>query len=165
LPLDGGFEWYRLRAVGVPDDASFATALSALDRFIGEAASAYPLDPRRLFLLGFSQGGMMAFAFALTQPARVAGVLAHSSYLPRPALEAAAAIDPAGMRGKPVIITHGTHDPMIPAAWARAARDELAQMGAAVAYHEFPMGHHVSDRSIAALDFWLHKQLEKVNQE
>jgi len=161
LPLEGGFEWYRLPSIGVPDPATFAAALETLDRFLAEAVQAYPIDPKRLYLLGFSQGGMMAYAFTLTQPARVAGVAAHSSYIPLTALQALRPVDEAGLRGKPFIILHGKQDPMIPLAWAQQARDTLTRLGADLAYYEFPMAHNVSDRSLAALDAWLDKQLEK----
>ncbi len=164
LALDGGFEWYRLAQVGVPDQPSFEAALRGLERFVGEALAAYPIDPRRLYLLGFSQGSMMSYAFALTQPGRVAGVIAHSGYIPLAALEAAARIDAAGLRGKPFIIAHGARDRMIPVQWAQAARDSLRGWGADVQYHEFPIDHHVSDRSLAAIDGWLQAQLDKAEQ-
>jgi phospholipase/carboxylesterase len=164
LELEGGFEWYRLAQVGVPDQPSFEAALRGLERFIGEALAAYPMDPRRLYLLGFSQGSMMAYAFTLTQPARVAGVIAHSGYIPLASVQAAARIDLDGLRGKPVVIAHGARDRMIPVKWAQAARDSLRAWGADVQYHEFPIDHHVSDRSLAAVDAWLQEQLNKAEQ-
>lgn len=163
LSLEGGYEWYRLPAVGQPDQATFNAALSTLKRFIDEAAQAYPIDPRQLYLLGFSQGGMLAYAHGLSHPGSVAGVVAHSSYIPLKSLLAApVGLDLPGVAGKPFAIVHGTQDPMIPVRWAREARDYLTQAGADVTYHEFPMAHNVSDRSLAAIDYWMQNQLEKV---
>jgi phospholipase/carboxylesterase len=130
LTLDGGYEWYRLQAVGVPDPATFEAARVALSRFLDEVRATYPVDPRRVYLFGFSQGGMMAYTQALTRPAGLAGVIAHSSYIPLAAIEAAATIDAAGLRGKPFAVLHGLHDPLIPVAWAR---DTLTRFGADVA--------------------------------
>jgi phospholipase/carboxylesterase len=155
LELDGGYEWYRLPSVGVPDQASFDAALAALGHFVDEALAAYPIDPRRLYLFGFSQGGMMAYALLLTRPQRVAGVIAHSSYLPRKTLETGRNLDLVGVRDKPCLIL----DTMLPVRWAREARDALTSAGTAVTYYEFPMGHQVSDRSLAAIDDWLNRQL------
>src|SRR5690348_16671454 len=87
LPQMGGYEWYRLHDIGVPDQASFVAGLAALDRFVREAIAAYPVDPARLYLFGFSQGGMMGYSLTLTQPAQVSGLIAHSSYIPLAALE------------------------------------------------------------------------------
>ncbi len=159
LALQGGYEWYRLEQIGVPNQASFTAALGTVERFVREATAAYPVDSKHLYLLGFSQGGMLAYALTLTQPALVSGMIAHSSYLPLAALEAAATVDAAGMQGKPILALHGTHDPMIPLRWAQTARDTVAQLGAAVTYQEFPMAHTVSQPSLAAMDKWLQQQL------
>ncbi len=165
LELEGGFEWYRLRSLLNPDQASFDAALSTLARFIAESFEAYPIDPERFFLFGFSQGGMMAYSHTLRHPGQVAGVIAHSSYIPMPSLEAAGQpLDLAGQRGRPYLLLHGTRDPMIPVGRGRQARDTLTAAGADVAYHEFPGAHHVSDRSLAAMDWWLQAQLEKAGQ-
>jgi phospholipase/carboxylesterase len=73
--------------------------------------------------------------------------------------------DTAGVRDKPFIIAHGTRDRMIPVKWAQAARDSLRGWGADVQYYEFPIDHHVSDRSIAVIDGWLQAQLNKTDDE
>lgn len=159
LPQGGGYAWYHLHALGVPDQPSFTEALGTVARFVREATAAYPVDPQHLYLLGFSQGGMMAYSLTLTQPALVSGMIAHSSYLPLAALEAAATIDAAGARGKPILALHGTHDPIIPPAWAQAARDYVTHLGAALTYQEFPIPHTISAASLAAVDHWLHDQI------
>lgn len=159
LDLMGGYEWYRLDDIGVPHPATFEAAMETLDRFITEATSAYPVDPQRLLLLGFSQGSMMSYAFTLTQPGRVAGVVAQSGYIPLSSLNARWKVDEAGLKGKPFIITHGAFDPVIPVAWGQQARDTLVRAGAEVEYHEFPMGHMVSEQSLAAIAAWMVKQL------
>jgi phospholipase/carboxylesterase len=99
---------------------------------------------------------MMSYSFALTQPARVAGVMAQSGYIP---LDAGLRVDEAGLKGKPFILTHGTYDPLIPVEWARQAREYLSHAGASVEYHEFPMEHTVSDESLAVIAKWMTKQL------
>ena len=157
LDLMGGYEWYRLKDIGDPDQATFDAAVETLDRFVAEAAAAYPVDRQRLFLLGFSQGSMMSYSFALAQPGRVAGVIAQSGYIPlTPGLK----VDTDALKGKPFILTHGTYDPIIPVQWGREARDYLTQAGADVEYHEFPMGHNVSDQSIAAIGAWVERRLD-----
>lgn len=159
LVLNGGYEWYRLLGVGVPDAATFQAARIALNRFVDEVRVTYPVDPRQLFLFGFSQGGMMAYTQALSWPAGLAGVIAHSSYIPMPSIEAVATIDAAGLRGKPFAVLHGSNDPLIPVTWAREARATLTRLGAVVDYHEFPFGHNVDERSVTAMRAWLTARL------
>lgn len=57
-------------------------------------------------------------------------------------------------------MVNGTRDPLIPPAWARQAHDTLARLGAGPAYLEFPTAHNASDRSLAALDAGMDKQLK-----
>ena len=161
LDLMGGYEWYRLEDVGVPNQATFDAAVETLDQFVAEAVGAYPVDARRLFLLGFSQGSMMSYSFALTRPGRVAGVIAQSGYIPLNSLNTTWKVDEAGVKGKPFILTHGTQDQVIPVEWGRQARDTLVGLGAEVEYREFPMGHMVSEASLAAIAAWLQNQLSK----
>jgi len=155
LDLPPGYEWYRLVGIGQPVEPTFAKALGQVSRFVEEALAAYPVDQQRLFLFGFSQGGMMSYAHALSRPALTRGVIIHSSYLPLPSIQAAGPADLAGVRGKPFLVIHGQHDPLIPVARAREARDWLREAGADVTYHEYPMGHTVSEHSIAAMNAWL----------
>ena len=155
LNLAPGYEWYRLAGIGAPVEATFAQALKTVARFVDEVLQSYPVDPARLILFGFSQGGMMAYAQALTRPALVQGIICHSSYLPLPSIQAAAAVDEAGLRGLPCLVLHGQHDPLLPVQRGREARDYLRQAGAELTYHEFPIGHTINQQSLAAMTSWL----------
>ena len=157
LPLGpNSYEWYRVRVIGRPDPEQVASALETIDRFIEESLSAYPIDPQKLFLLGFSQGSLLSMCYALTHPARVAGVVAQSGYIPSHIL---LEVDESGVRNKPFLLTHGEQDTMIPVEWARASRDRLQQLGVDLTYQEFQMGHTVSLDSLEVISKWLEKQL------
>jgi phospholipase/carboxylesterase len=164
LPLDGGYEWYRGPSAAAPA-GYFDEALAALERLVDEAPAAYPVDPGRLYLFGFSQGSFMAYALALTRPERVAGIIAHSGGLPVQTIAAARAVDPSVLRGKPCLLLHGTQDRTIPVARAREARSYLEAAGAVVEYHEYPIAHHVSDATLAAMDAWLARELGPAQKE
>src|SRR5690349_13251355 len=71
----GGYAWYDLdpRGVGFPDEATLRASLDLLRRFITEMLAAYPIDPDRLYVGGFSMGSVMAGTLGLTDPDRVAG--------------------------------------------------------------------------------------------
>lgn len=154
----GSYEWYRVRVIGRPEPEQVLAALEAIDQFIDEILGAYPIDPQKLFLLGFSQGSILSMCYTLMHPSRVAGVIAQSGYIPNHVdLE----IDEAGVKGKPFLLTHGNQDAVIPIDWDRASRDRLQQLGVDLEYHEFPMGHNVSMESLEVVHKWLEKQLEK----
>ncbi len=165
LPLEGGWEWYRPPSAGAPSAQHFAESLAALEHFVEEIAAAYPVDPARLYVFGFSQGSFMAYALALTQPRRVAGVIAPSGALPIQTITAAGPVDASVLRGKPVLVLHGTQDRTILPARAHEARDYLAAAGAALEYHEYPIGHNVSDATLSAMDGWLQQRLDEPQKE
>jgi phospholipase/carboxylesterase len=150
------YEWYRVRVIGRPDPEQVASALETIDHFVNEILSSYPIDPQKLYLLGFSQGSLLSMCYALTQPARVAGVIAQSGYIPGHIdLE----INEAAIKNKPFLLTHGQQDTMIPVEWARLSRDRLERLGVDLTYHEFKMGHSVSMDSLAVISAWLEKRL------
>jgi phospholipase/carboxylesterase len=142
--------------IGRPEPGQVFTAIETVDHFIEEILAAYPIDPRKLFLLGFSQGSLLSVCYTLANPARVAGVIAQSGYIPNGVdLE----IDEASLRGKPFILTHGEQDTLLPVEWARASRDRLQALGVDLEYHEFQMGHSVSMESLKVIYKWLEKRL------
>ena len=152
----GSFEWYRVRVIGKPEPEQLFSAVQLIDRFVDEILAAYPIDLQRFFLLGFSQGSLLSMCYTLTHPARVAGVIAQSGYIPSGVdLE----IDEAGVKGKPFILTHGEQDTLLPVEWGRASRDRLQALGASVEYHEFQMGHNVSMESLTVINQWLERHL------
>ena len=72
---------------------------------ISSASHAYPLDVHRLYLVGFSNGGMMAYDYACSHPASVAAIgVVSSAYMSN--------CTPA--RAVPVMAVHGGADGVLP---------------------------------------------------
>jgi|SRR5688572_10414254 len=152
----GSYEWYRVRVIGKPEPEQVLAALETIAHFVDEILTTYPIDPQKLFLLGFSQGSILSMCYTLIKPARIAGVIAQSGYIPNGMdLET----DEVGVKGKPFLLTHGDQDTLIPVDWGRASRDRLKGLGADVEYHEFQIGHNVSMESLTAIAQWLKRYL------
>ncbi|MEP7135767.1 MAG: alpha/beta fold hydrolase [Chloroflexota bacterium] len=151
------FEWFQITQIGKPDPTRLANALNTLDVFIDEIIANYPVDKNKLYLLGFSQGSIMSMSYALTKPQRIAGVIAQSGYIPH---ESGLQIDEAGVKNKRFILTHGIQDPMLPVDWARRSRDTLQKLETDLEYHEFNMGHQVSQESLTVINTWLEKKIQ-----
>jgi phospholipase/carboxylesterase len=97
------------------------------------------IDARRIVLAGFSQGGAIALYAGLRHSARLAGIVALSTYLidgPSLATEAA----PAN-RDVPIFMAHGTQDPVVRFAWAEMSQRALNDAGWRVDWHTYPMAH------------------------
>lgn len=118
-----------------------------------ERERARGIPARRIVLAGFSQGGAIALQTGLRHPARLAGLMALSSYVPL-ARTLAAEAAPAN-RDVPIFMAHGTGDPLIPIARARRSRDRLLEQGYRVTWREYPMPHTVCAEEIGDIAAWL----------
>jgi phospholipase/carboxylesterase len=149
----GGSHWYAVRRIGYPDPDTFRATWPVLAESVDALLAEHGLAHERLVLGGFSQGGVMAYALALgPERPRPAGILALSCFMPTvPGFE----LDPDRARELPVLIAHGTHDPVIGVEWARDARDRLEAAGARVEYHESAMPHTTDPRLLPQLQTWV----------
>jgi phospholipase/carboxylesterase len=156
----GSFGWFNIEftpAGLVADVAQARASLRQLAVFLDELTDAYSADPRRVYLLGFSQGAMMSLGLMLSHPAKVAGVVAMSGRFPAELL--AEVRDADALAGLPVLVTHGTHDQVLPVANGRAVRDALSGLPVALTYREYPMAHEVSQESLRDVAAWLARTL------
>jgi phospholipase/carboxylesterase len=167
LPLsNGGWGWYLLGdpapAGRVVDTAGMHAARLAVLRLLDDAAAEYGADPARAYLCGHSQGAALALCVALTEPERLAGVVAMSGRVIPEVLPAAASAH--RVRGLPAMLAHGTWDPVVPAAHGRAARDHLERLGARVAYREYDAEHSVPPEMVDGVNAWLGAELERLRR-
>jgi phospholipase/carboxylesterase len=126
-------------------------------RFIDEAVTAYGADPARVYLVGFSQGGIVGLGTMLMAPETVAGVVCMSGRLPPEVLPHVVA--PDRLRDKPVLIVHGVHDETLGITYARSAMEFLGTTPLDLDYREFDMGHTTTDESMAYVSAWLTARL------
>jgi phospholipase/carboxylesterase len=130
----------------------------ALLQFVREAVAAYCVDPRRVYLAGFSQGAIMSASVALTEPELIAGAALMSGRI-LPEIDPLLA-EPQRLAGKPFLVVHGTADNVLPIHHGRASRDLLASLPVALTYHEYSLGHEISQQSLADVNAWLSGQLD-----
>jgi len=151
--------WYDITSLspGGRGDAAGLPESVARVRARIESEQAAGIAPSRIVIAGFSQGGAVAFHAALSHPERLAGVLALSTYLPVPeTLEprlAAANLD------VPILMCHGTFDPVVVPAMAEAARTWLAAHQISVDWRTYPMQHQVCPAEIADIAGFLAARL------
>ena len=152
-PGQTGYGWFPITGGGPMDPAAFAEGRDALARFVDQALEQFPIDPRKLAVMGFSQGGVMAFDLVLRDPARFAGLAALSSWLPNDLANTIP--ESEGLENFPVLVQHGTEDPMIPVDRGRETRQRLTQMGVDLSYREYEMQHELRPESLRDLVAWL----------
>jgi phospholipase/carboxylesterase len=128
-----------------------------LDSFSIGIVARHQIEPTQLYVLGFSQGAMMAGALTLTQAERFAGTVALSGYLP---LHAGLTLDAGRQAGNAWFVAHGERDPVIPVSFGRESRDYLAAAGADLTYREYPIPHAISDAELSDIARWLSARLD-----
>ena len=157
----GGYGWFQIDFTPrglVADVGQAEKSLAMLPGFVDELVETYGADGSRVYLMGFSQGAMMSLAMTLTSPEKLAGVVAMSGRLPEHVL--GRETDREALNGKPVLVTHGLYDPVLPIENGRAVRDHLAALPVELTYREYPMAHEVSMESLRDVTAWLTKALD-----
>jgi phospholipase/carboxylesterase len=151
IPFMSGYHWYE--TVGIPKGGpQFLSSVDALDDLLDSACAEHGFDRRQAVVAGFSQGCALTLALGLRRSdrPRPAGLLGMSGFLPEPAgLE----YDFAG--APPVLVQHGTNDPLIPVDQGRRTVARLGAAGVPVVYREYPMAHEVGLESLQDAVAWL----------
>jgi len=111
------------------------------------------IQPGRIVLAGFSQGGAIALHTGLRHPERLAGILALS--VPVPFVDRLLDEAHPANAHVPVFLGHGTEDPMVPFTAAQSAYQRMAHRGRKIDWHTYPMGHTVIPDEIIDIGRWL----------
>ncbi len=146
-----GFTWFD----GWPAERnSIVASRKLLLEFIDEALRRFATPAGKVVISGFSQGGLMSIDAGFRTDAELAGIVVMSG-----ALYEEDAPNFSTRNGLPVFMGHGLVDDVIPINEARRARRVLEEQGVDVEYHEYPIGHHVSEESMAAVGGFIRRVL------
>ncbi len=138
--MGAGYQWWPLSAF-TPQAlaAGAASAAPAIDAFIDRKLAQYELSEAHLAIVGFSQGTMMALHVGLRRRNTVAGIVGYSGML-----TGAYELARQEVTKPPVLLVHGSADPVVPVAALHMAEAELRKLGVEVATHvSAGVGHSV----------------------
>ena len=148
-----GYGWIPVGGGGSFEGAAMTEARRLLDAFVDAATERYPVDTSRRIVLGFSQGGVMAYDQALRNPEKYIALVALSSWLPEELARSCLATPAHQLL--PSLIQHGLSDPMIPIDRATSSLRLLRELGVPTTFSEYEMGHEISLESLRDLNRWL----------
>lgn len=157
----GGYAWYDIHFQA--DDKNFSDmpqAIQARDlivNFIDELQETYHFDPKKSFLMGFSQGTILSYAVALSFPNKIKNILALSGYINEELIIPPS--DSDGYSSLDFFCSHGNIDPIIPVDWARKTSDFLDKKQIKYIYNEYDVGHGVAPQNFVDLQDWITKHL------
>ena len=144
-PSGGMYIWYD----SVRDDVAAPLVTREADRIAAALAALVAARPTvgKPLVTGFSQGGIMTFALAVTHPEALAAAFPISGLLP-PSLYPSAALSsgPRPATLPPVAAFHGASDLAVPTRGARASIGELRRAGYTAELREYAgVEHDTSD--------------------
>lgn len=158
VTINGGMAmraWYDIVSLdrgGPVDAAGIGESTATLEALVAREEQR-GIDPGRIMLAGFSQGGAIAINAVLRANVKPAGLIALSTWLALPGELDPDRIDP----GLPIFMAHGQYDPMIPMQYGRTSADALLEAGFGIEWHDYPMAHAVCPEEIRDIREWLLK--------
>ncbi len=154
-----GHAWYAIHFDAdenkFSDNVQAKQSVELIGSFIDEALKQYPIDTKNVTLIGFSQGAILSYATALTNPEKVSKVVALSGYFNQDIMPEV--IDKNAISHLKFFVSHGSVDQVIPVEWARKAKPALENLGLEVEYHEYPVGHGVAPQNFFDFKNWLQR--------
>ncbi len=157
----GSYAWYTIHfnedSSNFSDIPEAKAALKKIAAFLEEIKELYPVNRKKVFLLGFSQGTILSIAFALNNPDQLQHVIALSGYVNQKLLEDD--FEKKDHSNLDFFVSHGTADQIIPVDWARKTPGFLENLKIKYEYHEYPVGHGVAPQNFFVLKKWIEKRL------
>ena len=155
----GSYAWYAINFDA--DENKFSDHNQAIQsrdlisNFIDELIQNYPIDPKQVTLLGFSQGTILSYSVALSYPEKVQRVVALSGYLNEEIIvENYKNNDFSNLK---MFVSHGSVDQVIPVDWAKKAPGILDSLNIPNEFIEYQVGHGVAPQNFFDLKNWLQK--------
>ncbi|WDE06606.1 dienelactone hydrolase family protein [Thalassomonas viridans] len=161
VTINGGMvmpAWYDILDMNINRKVDNVQLQASADAVIAlvEQELARGIPSEQIFLAGFSQGGAVAYQAALSYDKPLGGLLTMSTYL---ATADTLELHPQN-RNIPVMVMHGTEDPVVPEQLGQAASAFLQKHDYSYQYHTYRMPHSVCAEQIADISAWLQPKLK-----
>ena len=147
--------WYDISMAELqrkPDEAGVRQSQAAIDQLIAREIER-GISADKIILAGFSQGGAIALQTGLRYRDALGGIMALSTYLTlEDSLGAEAAMANANI---PILMAHGTQDPVIPLSLAMSSRTKMQAQGYKIEWREYPMPHSLCMEEVDDIGVWI----------
>ena len=161
VTINSGFvmpAWYDIKQLDIDrhvDAAQLKGSASRVHDLI-DIEIARGVDSSKIVVAGFSQGRAVSLEAALSYNQPLAGIMALSTYF---ATANAVKINPV-QSSIPILICHGSQDPVVPESLGRKSLTTLEGFGFEPEYHSYPMEHAVCPKEIEDISNWISRVLK-----
>jgi phospholipase/carboxylesterase len=151
---EGRYAWYNVDfSMGKPvyNSGQELSSREVITTFVEQVKEKYNLA--EVYLGGFSQGAIMSLSIGLTHPKDIQGIIAFSGRL----LEEIKPLIKKNnfLQQLKVFVAHGVQDNTLPVYYARQAKDYIESLGIPLSYHEYAIGHQISNNVLHDLNHWI----------
>jgi phospholipase/carboxylesterase len=149
--------WYDFSINGVArevDASHLATMVNSVEALI-QAEIDLGIKSERIFIAGFSQGGALAYETVLNNKFKLAGLLAMSTYLPKPERVNTSTLD----LNFAMHIYHGTQDDVVPMSLGQSSIEALQGKGFKPQVSHYEMAHTVCLEQLEDISQFLNDML------
>jgi phospholipase/carboxylesterase len=154
LTLGAGYQYYELRSLGNPIRETFDAAVKQLEAFIHYATGEYAVDPKRRYLLGFSQGAILSMTLALAMGEQLRGIVALNGYVPDFVKEE---YPLRSVKDISVFISHGEYDRVFPLRVGQETAAFFESRTERLAFKTYAEDHGVSEENQRDFTDWLYR--------
>jgi phospholipase/carboxylesterase len=151
--------WYDIKSMDMESraDVEGVHESSRLVQALIEQEIESGIPAEKIFLVGFSQGGVIALHLGARFHQRLAGIVALSTYMCQP--QCLADEKHAANLSVPILFCHGQQDEVVPLFLGRSAYQTLKENGYDVQWKEYIMQHNVCLPEIRDISKFLQQHL------
>lgn len=152
LVLGEGYQYYELKSIGNPIRGMFDQAVQKLEAFVDYATEKYPVDRHQRYLLGFSQGAILAMTLALTMGNQWRGIVALNGYIPE---FVKTEYTLQSVEDVSVFISHGQYDSVFPIRIGQETASYMQSKTPHVTFNTYPTDHRASAQNQQDIVHWI----------
>lgn len=154
----GSYAWFQVQFGSngpVIDEQQAEKARKEIIKFIDDLKSFEEFDSSRVYLMGFSQGGIMSYSVALTEPEKIKGIAVMSGRL-LPEIKPLI-VSNDRLKKLKVFVSHGKQDPVLHYGYAEEAVAYLKSKSVNPDFHNYDEVHTINKQMLDDVVSWLNK--------